>query len=718
MAVTPTSGRRGLPIALLLLLLPAFMPVDLAWSQDPLPDRILESNHVWSGSFDSAMFGRSVADAGDVNGDGFSDIIVGAYGWDVPGGLFDEGAAFVFLGGPDGIVGTDPTTANAVLLGDQAGAQFGWSVAGAGDVNGDGFDDIIVGAPHYGSTIAGGTLAVEGAVFVFLGSPTGINATGPSTAHASILGTVLDSRLGHVVSAAGDVNNDGFGDIIVGMPRMGIPFACTQTNPPTCSIPENDYQGNGGAALIFLGSPEGITGTSIDDADSVIRSHPPGQPAVSGDQVGAGVAAAGDVNNDGFSDVLVGASGYIMVFHGSAGGIIGTDPGTAQTMIASDATVAIGALVSSAGDVNGDGFDDILASDPGYPGGVTSNGHGAFMVFHGGASGVTASSPADAETFIEGDLPPVFLGPLQLLGWHLAAAGDVDGDGFGEVLIGGLAFPGSLVQEGTAYLFSGGPGGLVGTTLADAQVQFTTGQANAAYRSNKPGFDVAGIGDVNGDGVPDLAMGAAHYDQGELNEGVVFVFHGGSGAPPVNQPPVANAGADQSTTDFDGDGVELITLDGSGSSDSDGTILSHQWSDGASAIGSGATLDFSFGVGDTVVTLVVTDDGGLESTDTTVVSIAAQPPSADFLRADCNADGGVDVSDPILLLERLFGAATAPDCEDSCDANDDGNLDLADVIAMLDHVFINGAALPEPASACGPDPVSDALTCSATLSCP
>lgn len=695
---------------LLLLMVLASASPDLAWSQVPLPDSVLESNQVWSGSFDSAMFGSSVADAGDVNGDGFSDIVVGAYGWDAPGGFFDEGAAFVFLGGPNGIVGTDPTTANAVLLGDQAGSEFGWSVAGAGDVNGDGFDDIIVGAHQYDSTIAGGTLAVDGAAFVFLGSPTGINATGPSTAHASIFSTQLSSRLGHVVSSAGDINGDGFGDIIIGAPLTGVPF------PPP--IAENQASGDGGAALIFHGSPSGITGSSIDDADSVILSYPPGQPAVSQDQVGAGVAAAGDVNNDGFSDVLVGASGYIMVFHGSAGGIIGTDPGTAQTLIASDATVAIGSLVSSAGDVNGDGFDDILASDIGYPGGVTSNGHGAFMVFHGGPSGVIASSPADAETFIEGDLPPVFLGPLQLLGWRLAAAGDVDGDGFGDVLIGGLAYSGSLVQEGTAYLFSGGPGGLVGTTLADAQVQFTTDQANAGYRSNKPGFDVAGIGDVDGDGVPDLAMGAAHYDQGELNEGVVFVYHGGSGTPPVNQPPVANAGSDQSTIDLDGDGQELITLDGSGSSDSDGAILSYQWSVGASPIGSGAGLNFSLGVGDTVVTLTVTDDGGLEGIDTMVVSIAPQPPSADFLRADCNSDGGVDVSDPILLLERLFGASAALQCEDSCDGNDDGILDLADVITTLEFVFGLGGVIPEPTAACGPDPVGDGLSCSPTSACP
>ena len=107
MAVAPDRSRRILPIYLLFLLLPLTFAVDLVLSQEPLPDGFLESNHVWSGTFDSAMFGSSVANAGDVNGDGFSDIVVGAYGWDVPGGLFDEGAAFVFLGGPDGIVGTD-----------------------------------------------------------------------------------------------------------------------------------------------------------------------------------------------------------------------------------------------------------------------------------------------------------------------------------------------------------------------------------------------------------------------------------------------------------------------------------------------------------------------------------------------------------------------------------------------------------------------------------
>ncbi|HIL12483.1 MAG TPA: hypothetical protein EYG16_02295 [Deltaproteobacteria bacterium] len=654
-----------------------------------LPDSLIESNHVWSGNFSPPNFGSTVADAGDVNGDGYSDIVVGAFGWDTVDGLFDEGAVFVFLGGPGGIVGTDPSTANAVLLGDQAASEFGWSVAGAGDVNGDGYDDIVVGAHHYDSTIAGGTLAVNGAAFVFLGSATGIVGTGPSTAHASIFGPVLDSRLGHAVSGAGDVNKDGFGDIILGMPRLGIPFACTQTNPPTCTIPPNNYQGNGGAALIFLGSVAGITGTGIDDADHVILSYPPGQPAVSGDQVGADVAAGGDLNNDGFDDVLVAAGSYIMAFHGSATGIVGTDPGSADARITSDATISLSAFVTGIGDVNGDGFSDIMISDTGYPTGVTSGGHGAFLVFHGSATGITASSPADADTFIEGDNPIVILGPVQSLGWRMSGAGDVDGDGFDDVIVGGLEYPGSLDREGTAYVFRGSSTGLVGSSLADAYVQLKTGQATAAYAGNNPCFDVAGAGDVNGDGSADVLMGAGCYTAGESQEGVVFVFHGGTGgtnlcagvtctasdqchlagicnsatgicsdpvstdgtlcddgnpattgdqcsagvcsgtvSPPTNQAPVANAGADQVVTDSDGNGTETVALDGSASSDIDGTIVTFEWREAGVLLATGGTPLVSLAVGFHTVDLTVIDDAGDSASDTVLVTVAPAPVAA------------------------------------------------------------------------------------------
>ena len=220
-------------------------------------------------------------EAGDVNGDGYNDIVVGARGHDLaePEGLFDEGAAFVFLGGPTGI----ETTPHTIIQSTEASSEFGVSASGAGDVNGDGFDDIIVGSnlsestrffseinPNTGQPW--GDLQVGGAAFVFYGSANGITATDPSMADAVIRGNQISSFLGFSVDGAGDVNDDGFADIIVGVVRHQSP-----TFPP--NISPNQGQGTPGAALIFHGSAAGITGTGWDDADAVLTAYPPGAPA-------------------------------------------------------------------------------------------------------------------------------------------------------------------------------------------------------------------------------------------------------------------------------------------------------------------------------------------------------------------------------------------------------------------------------------------------------
>jgi hypothetical protein len=157
-------------------------------------DQMLEGNQPDPAGFLPAAFGGPVAAAGDVNGDGYGDVIVGAPGWD--GGDPHEGAAFVFLGSENGIVGSDPTAANAHMESNQFGAQFG-TVSGAGDVNGDGFDDIIVGAHFYSSLHPDdATLEVNGAAFVFYGSDQGITGTDPTTADAVILANQVGSDLG------------------------------------------------------------------------------------------------------------------------------------------------------------------------------------------------------------------------------------------------------------------------------------------------------------------------------------------------------------------------------------------------------------------------------------------------------------------------------------------------------------------------------------------
>ena len=451
---------------------------------DPLltaiPDTLLESNQPGSSGIKPSAFGRSVSGAGDVNGDGFADVIVGAWGWD--GGENEEGAVFVFLGSATGIVGSNPADAHAQIESNQAGARLGWSVSGAGDVNGDGFGDIVAGAYLYRSLLffeGWGELRVDGTVLVFHGSPTGIVGTDPLSADARIEGNQISSFLGFSVSGAGDVNGDGFDDIIVGVPREGIPFLS--------NISPNDRQGTGGAALVFLGSATGVTGTGFSDADTALLPYPPGFPALNGSGMGSSVSGAGDVNGDGFADVIVGAPGWsdgvnigaAVVFLGSSTGLIGSDPASAHARLSSDPTTPMGADVAAAGDVNGDGFGDIIVGAPGFNGsGLSSNSMGAFMVFHGSTQGISATGPAGAQARFEG-----IMGGHQL-GREVAAAGDIDGDGFDDVIVAALGYAGGLDQEGAAYVFRGSPAGIVGTSLRDdAYVRLESQQSRAAVNT-------------------------------------------------------------------------------------------------------------------------------------------------------------------------------------------------------------------------------------------
>ena len=152
-----------------------------------------------------------MASAGDVNGDGYADVIVGALTHDAGSG--NEGAAFVFHGGPTGIGFTDANNADAILLGGQLDSNFGAGVATAGDVNADGYADVLVGAPGYDN----GEID-EGVAFVFLGSATGIAPGGPATADTWIESDQASARLGESVATAGDVRASGMADLILGAP--------------------------------------------------------------------------------------------------------------------------------------------------------------------------------------------------------------------------------------------------------------------------------------------------------------------------------------------------------------------------------------------------------------------------------------------------------------------------------------------------------------------
>ena len=425
---------------------------------------IVESNQA------SARMGYSAAGAGDVNKDGFSDVIVGAPYYD--NGQTDEGAAFVYHGGPTGI----STNAASMVESNQLNANLGFSVASAGDVNKDGYSDVIVGAVNYHNGQES-----EGAAFVYYGSASGIS----TTSAAIVESNQVSGWMGWSVASAGDVNKDGYSDVIVGVPRY------------------YNGQTNEGAAFLYLGSASGISTTTA----AVVESNQ------SDAYMGRSLASAGDVNGDGYSDVIVGVpfydngqpdEGAFFVYYGSTSGI----STTASAMVESNQAGALmGISVASAGDVNKDGFSDVIVGALYYDNGDTDEG--AAFVYHGSVSGISTTAAAMVEINQAN----------AWVGWSVASVGDVNGDGYSDVIVGAPYYDNGQNNEGAAFVYHGSSTGISNT--ASAMVECN--QVNAYM-----GYSVAGAGDVNGDGYSDVIVGAWLYDNGQTDEGAAFVYHGSS----------------------------------------------------------------------------------------------------------------------------------------------------------------------------------------------
>jgi hypothetical protein len=366
---------------------------------------MVESNQI------DGLMGRSVASAGDVNRDGYGDVIVGI--WQLENGENSEGGFHIYHGSAAGM----NTTAAAVVESNQEYAYMGYSLASAGDVNADGYSDVIVGARLFDNGEDG-----EGAAFIYHGSATGIN----TTAAAMVEGNQTFAVLGISVASAGDVNSDGYSDVIVGA----------------------DLYDNGetdeGAAFVYHGSATGINTT----AAAMVESN---QQAA---QMGFSVASAGDVDGDGYSDIIVGVfrydngeteEGAAFVYHGSATGI----NTTATAVIESNILNAnMGISVAGAGDINGDGYSDIIVGANQYSNGEAEEG--AAFIYHGSATGINTIA-TDA---IESNQANAYMG------YSVASAGDVNGDGYSDIIVGAMRYDNGERNEGAAFIFHGSSAGL------------------------------------------------------------------------------------------------------------------------------------------------------------------------------------------------------------------------------------------------------------------
>ena len=436
------------------------------------PDINLDSNQ------NNAQLGRSVAEAGDINGDSYPDMIVGLPLFD--NGDIDEGVVRLFLGTPDGI--SNSFTQQIEI--NQSGAQFGFSVAGVSDLNNDGFDDVAVGAPLFDDGETN-----EGAIFIYLGSSNGLI----TPAIRTIQGNQADAQLGFSVAAAGNVNQDEFPDIIAGAPFHDGTIAKAQ-GP---SSPQ-------GAIGLLLG---GLVNAISNNLDLLI----PGSQ--SGSQFGSSVAGVGDVNGDGFDDVAAGApahsngsqqnAGAASIFSGSNNGINTANP-IAQ-IVGNTANQLLGTSLARLGDTNFDGLDDVAVGAPGFESGEPEEG-AAFIYL--GSQNVFNTTPA---VTLQSNRPEANLGS------SITSTSDLNSDGIRDIIAGAPRFSRGEPEEGAAYVF-----------LSDTRMRFNQ-TPEAILESNqagaRQGASVANVGELDERGFTEFAIGSPFFDRGQTDEGSVAIYN-------------------------------------------------------------------------------------------------------------------------------------------------------------------------------------------------
>jgi hypothetical protein len=588
------------------------------------------------------FLGTSVAEVPDADSDGVSDLLVGAPGED--GGAPGAGRAYLFSGSDGSLLHT-LTSPNAEFDG-----QFGVSVAGVPDADGDGTGDLLVGAWHEdgGADNAGRAYLFSGADGSLLYSLTSPNAEQGGDFGASVAGVT-------------DVNGDGAGDLLIGTEG------------------EDGGAQNAGRAYLF----SGIDGTLLHTLTST-------NPAVTG-LFGRAVAGVPDTDGDGRADLLIGARNEspkrAYLFSGATGALL-------HTIEAPHPVLSFGAPVAGVPDVDGDGTGDLLVGGPDEKVGE-AYGVGRAYLFSG----------ADGSLLLTLDSPnPEGNGHFSN---SVAGVPDADGDGRGDLLLGAWDEDGGAGDAGRVYLFSGADGALLSTLTSPNAEQI-----------GHFGRSVAGTSDVDGDGLGDLLVGAWSEDG---FTGRAYLF----GTAP-NQPPEADAGADQTVVVG-----QTVTLDGSASSDPDGDELVYTWTLATPTSSSAALSDvtvanpsFCTDEAGTYVASLTVDDG--LASDTDEVEVEALDPNAalDILMDDVEALGPDGTGDDAGTLNKGQTKALVQKLEQAQKLLDEGK--TAEALAVLadfrqqvlDLWQLDGVLSKEQATQLvgGVDPISGAVEspCSAT----
>ena len=421
-------------------------------------------NGINGDNFSGDYSGRSVSNAGDINGDGIDDLIIGAYGAD-PNGIRDAGQSYVVFGGIDvgssgtlelsDLNGSNGFTINGIDEDDFAGI----SVINAGDVNNDGIDDVIIGSVNVdsnGNSDVGQSYVVFGSIDV--GSSGTLELSDLDGSNGFAINSIdfdEENRFSLSASNAGDINGDGIDDFIIG-----------------AGIADTNANNSGQSYVIFGGIDVGSSGTlELSDLDGSNGFTINGINLF--DFSGSTLSNAGDVNNDGIDDFIIGALQADPNGNGAAGQnyVIfgGTDVGSSGTLELSDLDGSNGFTIngtnrgdtsgrslSNAGDINNDGIDDLIIGASGAdPNGNDGAGQ-SYVIFGGtdiGSSGTLELSDLDGNNGF------VFNGIdiNGFLGRSVSNAGDINNDGIDDLILDAFqANPNGKDLAGQSYVIFGG----------------------------------------------------------------------------------------------------------------------------------------------------------------------------------------------------------------------------------------------------------------------